>query len=182
MARTLFISAGHGGSDPGATGNGYVERELTIELRQLIVNELNKLGITPRIDDNRNALAQTLAWLRGKFKSKDILLDIHWNASHNTTARGAEIIVPDKASQFEILLSNSLLKVLTDIGFRNRGVKPESETFRKRLGWMRPNAENVLIEVCFITNTSDMMLYVNSKNIIAKRLALVLREYINKST
>lgn len=180
MARRLFISAGHGGNDPGASSGGYVERDLTIELRQLLVRELNKLGVSPKIDDNRNALAQTLAWLRGKFGSKDILLDIHWNASHNTDAKGSEIIVPDGASRFELNLSNSLLKVLTDIGFRNRGVRPESLTARGRLAWMRPNAENVLIEVCFITNTSDMMLYVNSKNIIAKRLALVLKEYINK--
>lgn len=180
MPRKLFISAGHGGSDPGASFGGYIERDLTIELRQLVVNELQKLGIQAVTDPNTNALAQTLAWLRGKFGSKDILLDIHWNASHNTDARGSEIIVPEKASQFELNLSNALLKVFTDIGFRNRGVKPESETFRKRLGWMRPNAENVLIEVCFLTNNTDMMLYVNSKNIISKRLAFVLREYINK--
>lgn len=180
MARKLFISAGHGGTDPGASANGYIEAVLTLELRDLLVRELNKLGITPVTDPAPNALSQTLAWLRGKFGSKDILLDIHWNASHNTGAKGSEVIVPEVSSEFERNLSNALLKVMTDIGFKNRGVKPESETARKRLGWMRPNAENILIEVCFLTNSSDMMLYVNSKNIISKRLALVLREYINK--
>lgn len=180
MARTLFISSGHGGADPGASSGGYVERDLTIELRQLIVNELNKLGVNPRTDPNTNALAQTLTWLRGKFGQRDILLDIHFNASHNTTAKGSEIIVPDGASEFETSLSNALLKVFTDIGFRDRGVKPEALTARKSLAWMRPDAENVLLEVCFITNTSDMTLYVNSKRIIAKRLAFVLREYIRK--
>jgi len=181
MARKLFISAGHGGHDPGALGNGYVEAELTIELRQLIVNELRKLGIVAITDPNRNALAQTLAWLRGKFGDKDILLDIHWNASLSPDSRGTEVIVPDQFSDFEFGLATALLKALTDVGFRNRGVKPEGLTFRKKLGWMRPNAENVLIEVCFISNTTDMTLYQNSKNIIAKRLAFVLREYINKS-
>jgi N-acetylmuramoyl-L-alanine amidase len=180
MARKLFISAGHGGHDPGALGGGYVEAELTIELRQLVVNELRKLGIVAITDPNRNALAQTLAWLRGKFGEKDILLDIHWNASLSPDSRGSEVIIPEQYSEFEFSLATALLKTLTDIGFRNRGVKPETLTFRKSLGWMRPNAENVLIEVCFITNASDMTFYQNSKNIIAKRLAYVLREYINK--
>jgi N-acetylmuramoyl-L-alanine amidase len=180
MPRKLFISAGHGGLDPGALGNGFVEATLTIALRRLLVAELQKLGIQAITDPDNNALSQTLAWLRGKFGSKDILLDIHWNASTDNKANGSEIIVPEVASQFELNLSNALLKVFTDIGFRNRGVRPESLTARKRLGWMRPNAENVLIEVCFITNKSDMSLYNNSRNIIAKRLAYVLREYINK--
>lgn len=180
MARKLFISAGHGGTDPGAVSGSYVERDLNIELRNLLVAELSKLGVTAVTDPNKNALAQTLAWLRGKFGSKDVLLDIHFNSFHDTSAKGSEIIIPDASSKFESDLAFALLKALTDIGFRSRGVRPESLTARRKLGWMRPNAENILIEVCFITSSSDMVLYVNSKNIIAKRLALVLREYINK--
>lgn len=180
MPRKLFISAGHGGVDPGASGNGFIEAVLTIALRRLLVVELQKLGIQANIDPDTNALRKTLAWLRGKFGSRDILLDLHWNASPDNKANGSEIVVPENASEFELNLSNALLKVFTDIGFRSRGVKSETETARGRLGWMRPNAENVLIEVCFITNKSDMLLYNNSRNIIAKRLAYVLREYINK--
>lgn len=77
MARKIIISAGHGGTDPGASGNGYIERDLAIELRDLIIVELKALGINALTDDNRNALSQTLAWLRGKFSDKDILVDIH---------------------------------------------------------------------------------------------------------
>jgi N-acetylmuramoyl-L-alanine amidase len=180
MPRKLFISAGHGGSDSGALGNGFVEATLTLALRRLLVTELQNLGIQPITDPDNNALKQTLAWLRGKFGKKDILLDIHWNASSDNRAHGSEIIVPNKSSRFERNLSAALLKVFTDIGFKNRGVKPESQTERKILGWMRPNAENILIEVYFITNKNDMILYNNSRNIIAKRLAYVLRDYINK--
>lgn len=177
MSRKIFLSAGHGGTDSGAVGNGYIERDLTIDLRNHIVRELRALGVTPLVDGDRNALAQTLAWLRGKFGSRDILLDIHWNAAANPEAKGSEIIIPDVASRFEKDLAKALLKVFTDLGFRDRGVKPEALTARKKLGWMRPAAENILIEVCFISNVTDMKLYEANKHNIAKRIASVLNHY-----
>jgi N-acetylmuramoyl-L-alanine amidase len=178
MARKLIISAGHGGTDSGAVGNGYVERDLTIELRDLIVIELSSLGIKAEADPNQNALKETLSWLRGKFGSRDILFDIHWNAGP-AAAKGSEVIVPEVSSDYEKKLAEALLKVLTDIGFKSRGVKPESETARKTLGWMRPVAENVLIEICFISNATDMKLYQANKHTIAKRIANVLKTFSN---
>jgi len=181
MARKLFVVAGHGGTDSGAVGiNGLKEANLAIEFRNLIISELGKLGIIALTDKDTNALAQTLIWLKSLISPTSIAVDIHWNASDNVDAKGTEIVIPEKPSEFESSLAAALLKVFTDVGFKNRGVKPESQTARKRLGWMRPVAENILIETCFITNKQDMLLYVNSKNILAKRIALVLREYINK--
>lgn len=177
--RKVILSAGHGGTDPGASGNGYIERDLAIELRDLLANELKALKINPLMDDNKNALKETLAWLRGKFGAKDILIDIHWNAAANPEAKGSEVIIPDTGSYFEKSLGKALLRVLTDLGFRDRGVKPEALTARKSLAWMKPNAENILIEMCFISNALDMKLYQANKNTIAKRMALVIQQYIN---
>jgi N-acetylmuramoyl-L-alanine amidase len=173
MARTIFLSAGHGGTDPGAVANGFIERDLAIELRQLIANELkNTFNVTARMDPNQNRLIQTLNWLKGKFLSKDILFDIHWNAGGGT---GIEIIVPDNSSSFERSLSQNIVDRIASItGWKRRGlggVKKESETPRKRLGWMRPNAENILIEVCFIDNKTDMAVYQSNKLAIAKAIA-----------
>jgi len=177
MARKIILSAGHGGVDSGAVQNGYVERDLTIELRNLIVVELKALGINALVDDDKNALKQTLLWLRGKFSSGDILLDIHWNASDNPDAKGTEVFIPDQSSNFERTLSLELLKCLTSFGFKSRGVKSESESARKTLGWMRPNAENFLIEVCFLSSALDMKLYNSNKQGIARKIALTLTQY-----
>ena len=173
MNRKIIISAGHGGNDPGAVANGYTERDLAIEFRELLVKELLLLGVKPLIDDNKNALKETLAWLTGKYSSKDILLDIHWNAA-SSKARGTEVIVPDNASIFENNFAKNILNVFVSNGFVNRGVKPESQTARKRLGWMRPPAENILIEMGFITNLLDINLYQNLKYKLAKELAFVI--------
>ena len=99
------------------------------------------------------------------------------SAAASIEAGGTEVIVPDVVSEFESSLSKAILKVFTDLGFRNRGVKRESATPRKRLGWMRPNAENILLETCFISNPSDMKLYQDNKSLIAKQLANVLNQF-----
>lgn len=178
--RKLFLIAGHGGKDPGAVSGSYIERDLAIELRFLINNELRKLNVIPNMDANDNYLALTLSWLRGKLNAKDVIIDIHWNASSNPTANGTEVIVPEVASQYENEFANALASAIASIGFKNRGVKPETDTARKKLAIMRPTAENILIEVCFISNAQDMLLYQKSKQILAKKLAYVIREYLNK--
>jgi hypothetical protein len=42
---------------------------------------------------------------------------------------------------------------------------------------MRPGAENLLIEVCFISNILDMKLYQANKHGIARRIALTLNQH-----
>jgi N-acetylmuramoyl-L-alanine amidase len=175
--RKIFLSAGHGGDDPGAVSEKFIERDLAIELRELISTELGVLGIEPIKDPNSNALSQTLSWLRNKFGSKDILLDIHWNAASSTQANGSEVIIPNTSTSFERQLATAILGVFTSYGFKPRGVKPESQTARKTLGWMRPNAENILLEVCFLTNNLDMKLYQANKQGIAKKIAKVLSDF-----
>lgn len=181
--RDVIIVAGHTnvqGLDQGAQGNGYSEGQLAVEFRDLLISELKNLNIKVKTDSNRNALAQTLQWLKVNLGSnKTILIDIHWNAAANPEAKGSEVIIPDTGSYFEKSLGKALLKVLTDLGFRDRGVKPEALTARRSLAWMKPNAENILIEMCFISNALDMKLYQANKNTIAKRMALVIQQYVN---
>ena len=46
--RKIFISAGHSnksGKDQGAQGNGYIEGQLAVELRNLLVSELKSLEL-----------------------------------------------------------------------------------------------------------------------------------------
>lgn len=43
--KKVVIDAGHGGDDPGASGNGIVEKELTLEISQYIHDRLDELGI-----------------------------------------------------------------------------------------------------------------------------------------
>jgi hypothetical protein len=41
----IVIDAGHGGDDPGASGNGIVEKDLTLKISQYMYDRFKDLGI-----------------------------------------------------------------------------------------------------------------------------------------
>ena len=41
----IVIDAGHGGNDPGASGNGIIEKEYTLKMSQYIYDRLRQLGL-----------------------------------------------------------------------------------------------------------------------------------------
>ncbi len=42
----IVIDAGHGGSDPGASGNGIVEKEYALKIAEYLNNRFNELGVS----------------------------------------------------------------------------------------------------------------------------------------
>lgn len=186
--RKLFISAGHSntkGRDRGAVGNGYVEGNVTVEFRDLLVNQLKIHGADVTVDKNDSVSGETVSFIRGLIQKKlfsvnGILVDIHFNASSNTSATGAEVIIPDAPSTFEKELAKDLANEIADcLGVKNRGVKTELQSARKQLVWMRTTGENVLLELCFISNASDMEKYQENKEKLAIRLARLLTDWSN---
>jgi len=186
--RKIFISAGHSnqvGKDRGAQGNGFIEGELTVELRDLIVHELKKQGVNPIVDQNDSVLAQSLNFFKNLTTNSCIVLDIHWNAA-TPLATGTETLIPVNPSDFEIKLAKNLSSIVAKTlniksrgNFKgNEGVKTEAESHHGRLGWMRLTGENVLMEICFISNKSDMDKYQAAKHILARNIAA---ELINAS-
>lgn len=171
--RKIWLSAGHGGSDPGAAGSGFIESDLAIELRDLVRGRLPD-GVNVWTDPNAWATATTAPYIQGASKAGDIVCDIHFNA-YNGAAQGVEVIVPDSPTAYEIKLAEKIAKGIAEAiqsPLRGtRGVKTESETARKRLAMMRPPGENVLIEVCFIDNKAEMARYQSNKLTVAKAIA-----------
>ena len=41
----IVLDAGHGGSDPGASGNGLVEKEYALKIAQYLDNRFKELGV-----------------------------------------------------------------------------------------------------------------------------------------
>jgi N-acetylmuramoyl-L-alanine amidase len=182
--RKIFISAGHSnrrGRDRGAAGCGYVEGELTAELRSLIVQRLVNLGADVVVDQDDSIFSQTINFFRNLVTPDCIVLDIHFNAA-SPSASGTETLVPSNASGFECQLAYDLSRAVSDAlgtpvrgSFRGLpGVKSEVESHHGRLGWMRLNGNTVLMEVCFITNCDEMLLYQKSKGRLASDIAWVL--------
>ena len=173
----IFLLAGHHLRDSGAVANGRSENKETISLRNLIKSFIPTEIV---VDDDSDSLATVLQKIQTGNGS--VVLDLHFNAA-SSTASGCEVLIGDDAEQNDIDLATDILAALVkNLGIKNRGIKKESETPRKRLGMMRESGAVCLAEVCFISNKNDMAAYDKAFDSLARDIATVLVKHDAKVT
>jgi N-acetylmuramoyl-L-alanine amidase len=177
----IYLTAGHGGSDPGAVSNYGVEakenRKFVISVAKCLYKKYNIMSYS---DEDSMSLGKVIAWLKGKVKKNDVSIDVHFNAGP-PSAHGCEVIIPNEHTEEERLLAKDICNALSlSGGFRNRGVKTEADTARKSIGILRqPHiATNVLIEVCFISSKSDMYLYGKNYDAIIEAVSYAISKHV----
>lgn len=177
----IFNSAGHNKiGDPGACANGHQEADLTIDLRNLINKHLENLGAKFVGDKDNETLGQYLSRIQPGNGS--VVYETHFNAA-TPAATGVEVVIPDRHTTHEYDAAKeiaSAISCLTGLSLRGKlknGVITESETARGKLGLMREEGINLLSEVCFISNKSDLDKYFAAKDAIALRIAQILKKY-----
>lgn len=176
--KKILISAGHGGNDPGACGNGYVEATLATKLRDRVFKRLEQAGI-PVIRDGLDGTNETLKKSILLAKTVDTAIEIHFNASSNSSATGVEALSKDVNKE----LSQKLCYAITSatrlqVRGSDEGWKSTSSGQHHRLGFCE--AGGIILEVCFISNKTDMESYVNNKILVATNIANTIIEYAKK--
>lgn len=179
--RRVAISAGHSnvqGQDRGAIGNGLIEGVETVKIRNQVKQYLECAGAKVSVDPDWSATGATVKLFRQYFYGKDIVIDIHLNAATSPTATGSEVIVPSDCTDFEHRLATELTaEISSRLGIRNRGVKREWETPRKKLLWFTIPAETVLIECFFLSNPYDVGKYQQYFNYMSEGIANIILKY-----
>jgi N-acetylmuramoyl-L-alanine amidase len=180
--RTVYLIAGHEVVNGRGTGaHGFIDEAVENErLRNDITKILRERNIKVVNDNNRSKLREVISWLKSIIRSQDLIIDIHFNASSNSKATGTETLIPKNANNIEKELASELAKVMAStLNIKNRGVKCESTTRFGRLGILSDphKAINVLIEVCFVSNKSDVDSYKENYNLLVSVLANVLEKY-----
>ncbi|QEL01588.1 N-acetylmuramoyl-L-alanine amidase [Olivibacter sp. LS-1] len=175
---TSFISAGHHLKDPGAIGiDSRQENKETIAFRALVICELHKHGITVINDHDSETLGQYLA--RIKPGNASVVLEFHFDAA-SATATGTTALVSDNANKMSLDFAHELVTTTAQtLGIKNRGVWTESQSHRRRLGIMRKDGCVALLEICFITNESDMAKYDLKREELAIKIAQIIAKYDN---
>lgn len=176
----VFISAGHNPKgikvDPGAVGNGYHEADLTVEFRNLVVSELAKRKIIAITDKDDERLGDYLT--RIKTGNGSVVLEFHFDAAVSTTATGTTSIYGTDADRLDKAFAKEIVDATSTIlGIKNRGAKSEADSHRGRLGLMREQGIVSLLEICFISNISDLNKYNANKNVLAVKIAEIVERY-----
>lgn len=189
MTKIIYLDAGHGGTDPGAVGNGLKEKDITLAVTLAVRDRLKAHGfevLTSRTTDTNPGDASQRGAMIGKSKA-DYGLSIHCNSSTNTTAAGAEIIVPiqEKVGSIEKYMAEELKKIgnfrkiysrCYDTGNTyERTFKANSNTFTTsypskrdyygicRGAWTYGVSADI-VELFFISNANDCANYKKQKN------------------
>jgi N-acetylmuramoyl-L-alanine amidase len=190
----IILIAGHGGKDRGAPGVVYKghklwEADLNILVRNAIFDYINfyksdypNLKIKTLKDDDSLTLQGVINWLNVGLTPKEnrIIFDIHFNA-FNGRATGTEVIIPKNPSVKEQQLAAFIQQTSVNVlKIANRGVKTEDKTARKSLAIMRPKGINLLWEVCFIDNKSDVDSFFENISELCMRQAKNILEHCSK--
>ena len=149
---TVFLDAGHGGVNPGATFEGRKESDDALNLVLAIGNILEENGINvvySRTTDIYESPAQKAA--EANASGADYFVSIHRNSSvYPEQYSGVESLVYAKGMRSEDLAVN-INRELEQVGFINLGVseRPNLAVLR------RTKMPAVLVEVGFINTKRD---------------------------
>lgn len=149
----IGIDCGHtlSGADYGAVGIK-AESNLTREVGNRVIQKLQKLGhtVVNCTVDSASSVNSSLSQRVSKANNSnlDLFVSIHFNA-FNGGAYGTEVYTygANRLSSAVSVLNN-----IVSLGYTNRGIKDGSSLYVIR----NTSAKSMLIECCFIDNTSDM--------------------------
>lgn len=156
----IIIDAGHGGKDPGASGNGIVEKTWCLDMAKRVGNQLlNNWNCTVEYTRTGDTFIEVTE--RGRIaerKKAKAFLSLHNNAFSKESANGFETFRYSSGKTHDRNLQNavhdSIMKFLKGHGITNRGKKSAN------LGVLRTsnNIPSILIEYLFLTNKKEASL------------------------
>ena len=181
VTKKVVVDAGHGGSDPGATGN-IIEKEYTLKIANYIYNRLRELGVPvyiTRSTDEYIAPTDRVNRVLNAFGNNNdvIVLSNHLNAGGGT---GAEVVY---ALRNNDTLSKLILEELSKEGqsirkwYQRRLPSDPSKDYyfiHRNTGKTEP----VLIEYGFVDNARDANFIKNNWQDLAEATVRAVATYI----
>ena len=144
----VFLSAGHGGSDPGAVAYGMKEKDINLNIMLACRDELQRHGVTvicSRTKDEDDKVGSEVA--EANASGADIAASFHTNAGKGN---GSETFCNLNNANGK-KLAELCEKHVKAIGQNSRGVKSGNHLYFIR----KTNMTAVLCECAFIDNDTD---------------------------
>lgn len=156
--RVLLLDAGHGGSAPGTSANGMVEKAVNLKLTLEIEKNLRNSDIKVYLTRDRDTNPDNNSRARTANQIADLMVSIHMNAAEdNTAANGTETLYKTHSNEVNSRLTSLKAAEIMQshlvpaMNTTNRGVKERTDL----LILNATTVPAVLIETGFLTNPGD---------------------------
>ena len=159
LGKTIYLDAGHGGVDNGATVNNVHEKDLNLQIVYKLKETLTSAGATvllTRKDDNDISNSNALYRKKSDFDNRiklinnsnaDLYISIHQNIYQNKKYSGPQVFYVKDNQKLAEIIQNTLNKYLNT----KRKVKTINNTYMYKL----LKKKGILIECGFISNDNE---------------------------
>lgn len=170
--KIVVLDAGHGGNDPGTSGNGLVEKDLNLDVAlkvyQLFQNHDSIKVYITRMDNSYPENADRAAMAN---KIADLFVSIHMNSGDTNTAKnpipnGTEVLYKVHSNDTGDKLTSKqaaetiLPYILNALGTNNRGLKLRDDL----LVLNATKVPAIIVETVFLSNPGNALLISQESN------------------
>ena len=179
--KKVAINASGGGSDTGATGNGIVEKEISLKISNIINERLKDAGIETillRDSDKTISYDDRVNLLKGSFDNpyEVILLSNTLNVGGGS---GIEIIYPlSKNNKLASMIGNNL-EYFNDTRYYQYRWPTDTSKDYYYITRATPNYETIIVRYGYVDNKGDANIIKSDYEEMANSVADALIEYIN---
>ena len=157
--KKIYVDAGHGGSDSGAVGTDFLEKDFNLKISNKVIEKLKlyncKVFYTRQEDKTVSLSDRTNNSNNNKC---DIFISIQCNSA-SSVATGFESFSYNGNSELQDILHDEIIKVLP---LKDRGKKSNKNYYVLK----NTTAKAIILELGFINNPSDSkILMENEENI-----------------
>lgn len=187
LGKIIYLDAGHGGIDEGASNKYIIEKDMNLVLIKKLESELISKGAIVYLTrdgdydlaTNKNNRKRSDLYNRAKLinsSDADIYISIHLNSTTSSVWRGLQIFYNSKLEENKIIadiMNDTLKEKIKNV----REVKKVNDYYMHRL----INKPGILIEAGFISNANDNYLLRQSsyQDKLVKQIVKGIENYFN---
>lgn len=175
----VFVDAGHGGKDSGATGFGKNEAELNLEVAKRVEKKLEEKNIQVKMSRETNEFIELgdRARLANNY-NPDVFVSIHQNSAEAETAHGIETYCHPDKKMYTPLALEIQNNAIAQTGARDREVKYSNLAVLRET-----NMPSALFESGFISNRAEYNKLVDPsyQDKLATGIANGIEEYLKNT-
>ena len=172
----VFISAGHGGKDPGAVGNGLLEKNINLQIALANGAELERHGVKvvySRTKDENDPVGDEVR--EANASRADLAVSHHTNSTEGAKADGSETFYHSSDANGK-RLAQLMEEETKKLGQNSRGVRSRDDLWFIRA----TNMTAVLTESAFINNAADISILdtVKEQQVFGQAYAKAILKYL----